>query len=347
MTAIRQQYLNIKKQHPDAILQFRLGDFYETFDGDAEIVAKELQIVLTSRTMGKGNKVPLAGVPYHALDNYLAKLVSRGHKVAVCEQVGEPRQGKGPMHREVMRVVTPGTVVEPNMLNGKTNNYLAAVVQGDGQVGLAFVDITTGEFATTQLDEDRLVSELGRIQPSEVLVSQELEWLDAEQTKIDKHWIDTDDSHDVLKRHFNVLSLEGYGCDALPLAITASAALIRYIGENNCGALAQITRLSTYSTGSYMVIDPQTQRNLELYRTSKTLEHTGSLLSIIDLTKTAMGGRLIRKWLSQPLLDVNGIRQRQDGIAWFNDSATRRMRTMKLLDQIGDIERIINRVAAG
>jgi len=347
MTAIRQQYLNIKKQHPDAILLFRLGDFYETFDNDAEVVAKELQIVLTSRSMGKGNKVPLAGVPYHALDNYLSKLVSKGYKVAICEQMGQPGQGRGPMHREVMRVVTPGTVVEPNMLEGKTNNYLAAFIDGGAEVGLAYVDITTGEFATTQFDANKAVDEVERLQPSELLVADELPWTSISQTKMEERWIDTDECRERLLNHFQAKSLEGYGCDKLPLAIQAAGVVIRYLEDTNRNALSQITRLATYSTDSFMVIDPQTRRNLELFRTTRSESFSGSLLSVIDLTKTSMGGRLIRKWLSQPLLDVDVIKRRHNGVAWFYESSVRRLRMVQLLGQISDMERIINRISSG
>jgi len=347
MTAIRQQYLNIKKQHPDAILLFRLGDFYETFDSDAEVVAKELQIVLTSRSMGKGNKVPLAGVPYHALDNYLSKLVSKGYKVAICEQMGQPGKGRGPMHREVTRVVTPGTVVEPNMLEGKANNYLAAFVDGGAAVGLAYVDITTGEFSTTQFDADKAVDEVERVCPSELLVAGELSWTSISQTKVEERWIDTDECRERLLNHFQAKSLEGYGCDKLPLAIQAAGVVIRYLEDTNRNALSQITRLATYSTDSFMVIDPQTRRNLELFRTTRSQSFSGSLLSVIDLTKTSMGGRLIRKWLSQPLLDVDAIKSRHDSVAWFYESSMRRLRMVQLLGQISDMERIINRISSG
>ena len=172
VTPIRQQYLRIKKQYPQAIVLFRLGDFYETFDEDARITSRELEIVLTSREMGKGNKVPLAGIPYHALDNYLARLINRGYKVAICEQMTKPGETKGLVEREVVRLVTPGTVVEPGLLDSKSNNYLASVVVGEGEVGLAFVDITTSEFATTQLPLPRAITELQRLNPSEVIAAE-------------------------------------------------------------------------------------------------------------------------------------------------------------------------------
>src|SRR3989304_1943625 len=172
VTPIRRQYLRIKKQYPNAIVLFRLGDFYETFDEDARIASKELEIVLTSREMGKGNKIPLAGIPYHALDGYLARLINRGDKVAICEQLTKPGETKGMLERDVVRLVTPGTVVEPGLLNSKSNNYLAAVAVGEGEVGLAFVDITTSEFAVTQLPLSRAVTELQRLHPSEVIAAE-------------------------------------------------------------------------------------------------------------------------------------------------------------------------------
>ena len=347
MTAIRQQYLKIKRQYPDALLFFRLGDFYETFDNDAGIVSRELEIQLTSREMGKGNKVPLAGIPYHAVDNYLAKLINKGYKVAICEQVSQPQPGRKIIEREVIRVITPGTIVEPNMLHGKTNNYLMALTERDGEVGLAYVDITTGEFSTTQLIADNALPEIDRIQPSEILVDSEFALLASHKTHVFDQTLSEEESVRVLLEHFNASTLDGYGCTQYALAIRAAAIILRYLEMSQRGVLTLITRLSTYSTKSFMIIDPQTKRNLELFQTAREGTTHGSLLTIIDLTKTSMGGRLLRKWLGQPLLNLSDIKQRQDSVSWFYESSLRRARIIDSLNHIGDMERIINRIGLG
>ncbi len=306
LTPIRQQYLRIKRKYPQAIVLFRLGDFYETFDEDAKLASQELEIVLTSREMGKGHRVPMAGIPYHALDNYLARLINRGYKVAICEQMTKPGETKGLVEREVVRLVTPGTVVEPSLLDSKTNNYLASLVLGEEEVGIAYVDITTSEFATTQLPLQRAIPELERLKPSEIIAAKSSDLSDlgltAPVTRLDDYWFELEVARQTLLDHFGVATLDGYGCAHLPLAIRAAGAIIHYIQETQKGVLGQLTRLSTYSTDSFMALDVQTQRNLELFQSSRSGTVDGSLLSIIDLTKTAMGGRLLKRWLGQPLL---------------------------------------------
>ncbi len=347
MTPLRQQYIRIKRKYPEAIVFFRLGDFYETFEQDAKIASRELEIVLTSREMGKGQRFPMAGVPAHALDNYLARLINKGYKVAICEQLSEPK-AKGLVERDVIRVVTPGTVVEPGLLEGKANNYLAALVSDREQVGIAYVDITTSEFQTTQLSQERALAELERLRPSEVLAQRgsDLADLPAPVTLLDEQWFELETARQLLLDHFGASSLEGYGCAHLSLAIRAAGAIIHYLGETQKGALGQLTRLSTYTTESFMILDPQTRRNLELFHTFRQ-GTAGSLLSIIDLTKTAMGGRLLRRWLGQPLLDITQLNQRLDAVAWFHDSAGRRTKTLTSLSQIADLERLINRIKSG
>jgi DNA mismatch repair protein MutS len=347
-TPIRQQYLRIKRQYPQAIVLFRLGDFYETFDEDAKITSRELEIVLTSREMGKGNKVPLAGIPYHALDSYLARLINRGYKVAICEQVTKPGETRGLVEREVVRLVTPGTVVEPSLLDSKANNYLTSVVLGEGEVGLAYVDITTSEFCTTQLPLNRAITELERLRPSEIIApkSSELDSLGLTDSKpgLDDYWFELEVARQTLLDHFKASSLEGYGCAHLPLAVRAAGAIIHYIEEAQKGVLGQLTRLSTYSTDSFMALDVQTQRNLELFHGARTGAIAGSLLSVIDLTKTSMGGRLLKRWLGQPLLDIVELTRRQDAIGWFADRSLARSQTISLLGGVADLERLINRV---
>ena len=351
ITPIRQQYLRIKRKYPQAIVFFRLGDFYETFDDDAKLASRELEIVLTSREMGKGHRVPMAGIPYHALDNYLARLINRGYKVAICEQVTKPGETKGLVQREVVRLVTPGTVVEPSLLDSKSNNYLVSLVWADEVVGIAYVDITTSEFATTQVPFHRAVPELERLKPSEIITAESAELsglgLAASVTRLDDYCFELEVAHQTMLDHFGVATLDGYGCGHLPLAIRAAGAIIHYLQETQKGVLGQLTRLTTYSTDSFMALDVQTQRNLELFQSSRLGTIGGSLLSIIDLTRTAMGGRLLRRWLGQPLLDIAELNRRQDAIGWFCGNTLARSQTISLLGEVADIERLINRIKGG
>lgn len=351
VTPIRQQYLRIKRRYPEAIVLFRLGDFYETFDDDARVASRELEIVLTSREMGKGQRVPMAGIPYHALDNYLARLINRGYKVAICEQMTKPGETKGLVQREVIRLVTPGTVVEPSLLDSKSNNYLVSLVLGEDEVGLAYVDITTSEFATTQLPVHRAIPELERLKPSEVIAAKggdlSIVKLSAPVTRLDDYCFELEAAQKTLLDHFGVATLDGFGCGHLPLAASAAGAIIHYIQETQKGVLGQLTRLSTYSTDSFMALDEQTQRNLELFSSSRSGSVGGSLLSIIDLTRTAMGGRLLKRWLGQPLLDIAELNRRQDAIGWFYDDTLARSQTISLLGEVADLERLINRIKGG
>jgi DNA mismatch repair protein MutS len=349
VTPIRRQYLNIKNRYPGIIVFFRLGDFYETFDDDAKIVSRELEITLTSKLMGKGYRVPLAGIPYHAVDNYLFKLINKGYKVAICEQLGLP--GKGLVERDVVRIVTPGTVIEPTLLKENKNNFLISIAAGNDTAGLAYVDITTGEFATAELLYSQLTDELERLQPVELLVSNKSETLETgfsgSVTKLDDYWYELEGARQILTEHFKVVNLEGFGCDHLPLAIRASGAIIHYISETQKSALDLIKQLSTYSVQSFMTVDHQTRRNLELFTSSRWETTSNSLLSIIDLTRTSMGGRLIRKWLGQPLLNIDDIVYRQNCIAYFYDDSILRSKINALLNGFTDLERIINRIKSG
>ena len=349
LTPIRQQYLRIKKRYPEAIVLFRLGDFYETFDEDAKLVSHILEITLTSREMGKGHKVPMAGIPHHALNNYLGRLINRGYKVAVCEQLTPP--GKGLVERDVVRVATPGTIIEPSLLDGTANNYLASVIIDNDRAGLAHVDITTSEFATTQVPVHRLLPELERLQPSEVLFPRDLGFPDLAQiatpTPIDEYRFELETANQVLLDHFGVATLDGYGCAHLPLAVRAAGAILHYLQENQKGAVDLLTRLTTYSTDHYMVLDVQTRRNLELFHSSRLGTTAGSLLSVIDLTQTSMGGRLLKRWLGHPLLELGQLVERQDAVERFSGDHIARGRIMALLRQIADLERLINRVSGG
>ena len=350
-TPVRRQYLGVKREHQDEILLFRMGDFYETFDDDARLLSRELEIALTSREFGKGQRVPLAGIPYHSLEASLARLIKKGYKVAICEQVSDPATSKGIVDREVVRVVTPGTVIEDTLLEQKANNYLAAlVVEGDA-AGLSWVDITTSEFATTQFDLSHLSVEMARLQPSELLVPDgqlDVDDLDiGDRTMLTPLAADAfhaDWARETLLRHFGVASLESFGCEGQALAVRAAGAVIDYLEQTQRSAVGQINTLYTYSTADYMVLDAQTRRNLELYEGGRWGSVNASLLSVLDVTKTSMGGRLLRRWLGQPLLDVERLVRRQDAVEWFHRSVLRRERVVMLLEAVSDMERLVNRV---
>ena len=347
-TPVRRQYLNVKREHEDEILLFRMGDFYETFDDDARVLSRELEIALTSREFGKGQRVPLAGIPYHSLEVNLARLIKKGYRVAICEQVSDPATSKGIVDREVVRVVTPGTVIEDALLEQKANNYLAAlVVEGDA-VGLSWVDITTSEFATTQFDLAHLPVEIARLMPSEVLVPEGQDDVDVGNdvmlTPLLPDAFHAEWARDTLLRHFGVASLESFGCEGKTLAVRAAGAVVDYLQDTQRSSVGQITTLYTHSTADYMVLDAQTRRNLELYEGGRWGAVNTSLLSVLDVTKTSMGGRLLRRWLGQPLLDVERLVRRQDAVEWFHRSGLRRERVVMHLEAVSDMERLVNKV---
>ena len=359
MTPIRRQYLKIKHAYPDAIVLFRLGDFYETFDEDARIASRELEITLTSRSMGKDLRVPMAGVPAHSLEPYLARLIKKGFQVAICEQLTDPATSKGLVERGVVRVVTPGTVLESGLLDQGTNNYLASVVEEGGSVGLAYVDITTGQFSATQLDLAQLLPELERISPVEILVPRSEDppqWTAAHTpeistgrrlTSVDPGSFDLHSASQALLDHYRILSLESFGCENLPLAVRAAGAIVDYLAATQKANKLQLASLTTYSTASYMSLDSQTRRNLELFQGGRADDKQFSLLATLDLTKTPMGGRLLRQWLGQPLLDLAELDQRLDTVDYFFEDSFRRAGTVQLLSQIPDLERIKGRVNGG
>lgn len=353
ITPIRKQYLQIKRQYPDAILFFRLGDFYETFDQDAETTARELEIVLTSRNVAKGTRVPMAGIPYHALENYLARLIERGYHVAICEQVGE-EPTKGIFSRKVVRVVTPGTVVEPGLLPGDANNYLVSIVASEERAGVAYVDITTGEFSATELSGSDLPTalrgEVMRLHPAEILHPDTMDLPDHLPGHLSPWpaWrFEPGRCQEELLRHFEVASLDGFGLRAMPLAVRAAGAILQYLVETQPAALKMLNGLSTYSLEEFMTLDAATRRNLELTETLRSGAVQGSLLGVLDHTITSMGKRLLRQWVSKPLLDVERIRIRQDGVDTFFTDGLFRAEIRAALKPIQDLERLTNRIAAG
>jgi len=373
-TPIRKQYLDLKARYPDTILFFRLGDFYETFDDDAEVAARELDLVLTSRPVAKGERVPMAGVPYHAVEGYIARLIEKGYRVAIAEQVGEPTS-RGPMERRIERVVTAGTITEPAMLDEKRPNYLAAVVIDGKRAGVAYAEISTGEFAATQLEADGdhaagdILSvarqELARLHPREVLIPKAGAWKDrdpdqpatraeemmagsfaAQFTPWPGYRFEETAARQTLLEHFGVQTLQGFGCEGKPLAIRAAGAVLAYLQETQQGLLPQIIGLRTYATDRFLGIDASTWRNLEVTETLRG-EKQGSLLGVIDATSTPMGGRLLRARLAQPLLDIPELETRLDQAQGFVDDGILRAQVRQALKRIPDLERMTTRVLAG
>ena len=344
---IRRQYLEIKSEHQDAILLFRLGDFYEAFDEDARTLARELDITLTSKLMGKDLRVPLAGVPHQSLERHLATLISRGHRVAICEQTSrlpvKGKDGKKLIEREVVRVVTAGTIVEPNLLQSKVNNYLAAFYSDGLRAGIAYTDISTGEFAVTEIENKNALVELERIAPTEILLADNENEIknDASQfvTLLPAKFFKLNQAKKILSKHFETNTLKPFGLENFPLATGAAAALIQYLKEKQPFAVEQLNRLKFYDSGNFMVLDNSCLRSLEILNG----ESGFSLLSIIDRTLTAMGGRLLRRWLRQPLLDVTEIFKRQEHIEWFAADQARREQIREILSDIKDLERLSGR----
>jgi DNA mismatch repair protein MutS len=352
-TPIWRQYLDIKRKYPHAIVLFRLGDFYETFEDDAKLCARELEITLTSKVLGKSFRVPLAGIPYHAVDGYLARLVSRGFKVAVAEQMADPATVKGLVPREVVRVVTPGTVIEEQLLDQRANNFLAAAVSDGERAGLAYIDVSTGQFVTAELDATELVDELRRLEPRELLLAGALPPLDGPvdskvaTTQLGGQALDDELASEELLRHFGAASLDAYGCAGRPLAVCAAAAIVGYLRENQPAVLPQITQLATSDDSRWMTLDLQTQRNLELFEASRRGGRQGSLLEAIDETRTPMGARLLRQRLARPLLRVDEIEVRLDAVAWCFARGALRAQLLGLLGKVGDLERLTTRAGAG
>ncbi len=350
-TPIRRQYLEIKKNHEDAILLFRLGDFYEAFDDDARLLSRELDIALTSKPMGKNMRVPLAGVPFHSLERHLATLISRGHRVAICEQTStfpvKGDDGKKLIKREVTRVVTAGTVIEPQLLDSKTNNYLVSFISDGLTAGIAYADITTGDFAVTEIPNRDAVAELQRLAPAEVLIADTQEEFSNRDlpkfvTRLNSAFFDFDNAKKTLFKQFSTTTLKPFGLDKSNLAVRAAGALAAYLKTTQAATADQLSRLTSYDAGEFMQLDSNSMRSLEILQS----ETGTSLLSLIDSTKTAMGGRLLRKWLKQPLLDCAEIYRRQEYIAWLKEKKQERESLTEILSDIKDLERLSSRAKA-
>ena len=351
-TPIRRQYLEIKAKHKDAILLFRLGDFYEAFDDDARIIAKELDIVLTSRAMGKDTRVPLAGVPHFVLERHLATLISRGHRVAICEQTSvapvKDSEGKKLIQRDVVRVVTAGTIIEPALLQSKSNNYLVSFCSDGHRAGIAYADITTGDFAATEIENAHSLTEIQRLAPAEILLAETEDAFSTRSlpnyiTKINADYFSVENSKKTLLRHFNTKTLKSFGLENQPLAVQAAGALVAYLNETQAGNAEQLVRLNSYDSRDFMLIDAQALHSLEIFESASG----ASLLSVIDRTQTAMGGRLLRRWLRYPLLDTTEIYRRQEYISWFKENKSERDKLVEILANIKDLERLSGRAKAG
>jgi DNA mismatch repair protein MutS len=355
-TPLMRQYFDIKEKHPGTILLFRVGDFYETFADDAVLISRELGITLTKRNNG-GDQTPLAGFPYHALDSYLPKLVKRGYRVAICEQTEDPetakKAGKKIVDREVTEITTPGVTMSEKLLDHKRNNYIASVHWTGGTAGVAFSDISTGEFALSQVSRMELDSLLQSLQPSEVLLQKKFKNKIPDElngyniTHIDDWVYEGDYGYKLLTEHFKTHSLKGYGVEELEIAHTAAGSLLHYMQETQKSSLRHLRRLYAYENSDYMSLDGSTKRNLELTSSMQEGGTEGTLVSILDETCTAMGGRLLRKWIMRPLKQVKPIEERLEAVSVLVKDHNRREELRDELEQVGDLERLISRISVG
>ena len=357
-TPMMRQYLSVKAQHPDKLLLFRMGDFYELFLDDAKTAARVLGLTLTSRSKGK-DAVPMAGVPHHSVHTYVRRLIKAGHKVAVCDQIEDPREAKGLVEREVTRVITPGTLTEDTLLESKDHNYLAAVIAEDDRAGLAWVDLSTGQFEVEDMERERIADVLASLDPAELLVAEteaessggladRLRHETGAMMTTRPDWtFGREAARRTLLEHFAVRSLEGFGCDDLGLSLCAAGAALNYLQETQKTALSHIRRITRKRAGDRVVLDRATQISLELTRTMRGHERRGTLLWVLDRTLTPMGGRLLKAWVVSPLRSREAILGRQDGVEeLLQDSASRR-EVRGVLSKVYDVERLTARVATG
>ena len=356
LSPMMQQYLLLKESYKDCILMFRLGDFYEMFFDDALTASKELEITLTGKNCGLEERAPMCGIPYHAVDSYLNRLVSKGYKVAICEQVEDPKTAKGIVKREVIRVVTPGTNLDTQGLDETKNNYIMCIVYMADQYGLSVADVTTGEYLVTELDsQTKLMDELYKFMPSEIVCNEAfyMSGLDLDDLKNRLHmaiysleawYFDDALCRETLQEHFKVASLEGIGLSDYECGMIASGALLKYLEETQKNSLSHMSRLTRYATGNYMVLDSATRRNLELVETLREKQKRGSLLWVLDKTKTAMGARTLRKYVEQPLIDKESIVKRLDAVAELKDNAICREEIREYLNPVYDLERLVGKI---
>ncbi len=360
LTPMMNQYLQIKKDHADAILFFRLGDFYEMFFDDAKIASSILGLTLTSRGSGKNGRVPMCGIPYHASDNYIARLIKAERKVAICEQIGDPKSTKGIVKRQIVRVITPGTLIDQNILESNHNNYLVSVYQkAQGEYGLAAVDLSTGEFKITQLhSEGKILSELGRLQPAELLLCTGLKDSDNIKAKIKQkninaviseveEWaFDFSYAYEKLISHFKTQDLRGFGCQNMTSGIAAAGAALFYLENTQKTEIKHINKITPYSLNKIMALDNIAQRNLELVRSMRG-DKKGTLLNELNFTHSAMGNRLLVQWIQQPLLNIEKINERLDAVDQLKKDQVLRTNLREALKNILDIERLLGRISLG
>ena len=356
LTPMMKQYMQTKEEYKDCILFYRLGDFYEMFFDDALTASKELEITLTGKNCGLEERAPMCGLPYHAVDSYLNRLVSKGYKVAICEQVEDPKTAKGIVKREVIRVVTPGTNLDTQGLDETKNNYIMCIVYMADRYGLSVADVTTGEYLVTELDsQTKLMDELYKFMPSEIVCNEAfyMSGLDLDDLKNRLHmaiysleawYFDDALCRETLQEHFKVASLEGIGLSDYECGMIASGALLKYLEETQKNSLSHMSRLTRYATGNYMVLDSATRRNLELVETLREKQKRGSLLWVLDKTKTAMGARTLRKYVEQPLIDKKSIVKRLDAVAELKDNAICREEIREYLNPVYDLERLVGKI---
>ncbi len=356
LTPMMQQYLETKKQYQGCILFYRLGDFYEMFFEDAITVSKELELTLTGKACGLEERAPMCGVPYHAVENYLTKLVNRGYKVAICEQVEDPKLAKGLVKREVTRVVTPGTNLNVQSLEESKNNFLMCIVYTPTKIGISAADVTTGDYYLTEVEDlGKLRDELMKYEPSEVICNEAflVSGFDVDELRnryhipindLEPHLFDDEECKRLLLRHFKVGTLTGLGVEDFPIGLLAAGALLQFLYETQKTDLAHFTHISPYLTNKYMLLDSSTRRNLELTETLREKQKRGSLLGVLDKTKTAMGGRLLRSMLEQPLIEKEGMERRLDAIEELNGDSVSRDEIREYLNPVYDLERLLSKV---
>ncbi len=354
-TPLMTQFYQIKKENPDTLLLFRVGDFFETFDKDAEIASKVLGIVLTKRANGKAGHVPLAGFPHHAIDTYLPKLIRAGFRVAICEQVENPKLAKGLVKREVVEVVTPGVVFSDKLLEHNKNNYLLALHFGKNEVGLSFADVSTGEFYAYEVPNEKLDEQFALINPAEVLVAKKEYDNTAEHiranlpgvriTKTEDWFFEYDFAFDLLTEHFKVKTLKGFGLEKLKAGIIAAGVTLKYLQETQHARLSHINKIAVYNPSDYMALDLSTKRNLEIMQTMQDGTREGTLIQTLDNTRTPMGGRMLKKWISAPLTDLEKINERLESVENFVKEKSLRVNLQNELREVSDLERLISRVS--
>ena len=348
LSPLMEQYYGHKKQHVDSILLFRVGEFYETFGDDAVVVARDLNITLTSRHKDdSGVKIPLAGVPYHALDAYLAKLVRAGHTVVICDQVEDPKMAKGLVKREITRIITPGTVMEPSMLDETSNNFLAAIIEKDGRTGLALVDVSTGEFLTTEIPNERLRSEFAMFRPAECISNSQISMDGVKARIVDGVFFSREMAEKVLQSQFGQDWAERFRMGDRDLSIRACGAALGYLHSTHLDALGHVTGIRLYSGSESMVLDEVTLRNLELLRNVRDRTRRGTLLEILDKTKTPMGSRTLARWMEMPSVSKEEISRRLEAVEELSGDPILRGSLIEALDGAGDVERLMGRISTG